>query len=352
MTEPALVRGVRGAQRGVGGGVGAVRERRERLAGQRLRDVGGGQVVRRLVARGEQRVQVRVGPVVGQAVGPAQAAAAGEQGTGDLVGGCGVEPLQAGRGRRRALLLGEAWETVRRQRGSSAVEGGGVNVVRVVPLTLSRGVGRCPTDARISPARESFGMCGGRFGVAGAGLVRWSGPRWKVRTVMRMVIVCRGVVSRGRAGTSGRTRTDRLWVRTVLSLLDPSGYGHSMYRHGPFRTGAAAARWGRARCRCGPPRRGRLRGRESIGVGGVSGVAGAGGAGGAGGVTGVGGVTGAARGRSFSPGRQLSARPACEDEAVQAEAGGWGRQPPGTGRVGAAGARNAGDRSAGRGVRR
>ncbi|AVH59826.1 hypothetical protein C4B68_33260 [Streptomyces dengpaensis] len=35
---------------------------------------------------------------------------------------------------------------------------------------------------------------------------------------------------------------------------------------------------------------------------------------------------------SFGPSGEggLSARPAFEDEAVQAEAGGWGRQPPGT----------------------
>ncbi|MFE9765367.1 hypothetical protein ACFYPC_12695 [Streptomyces sp. NPDC005808] len=35
----------------------------------------------------------------------------------------------------------------------------------------------------------------------------------------------------------------------------------------------------------------------------------------------------------------FSPRPAFEDEAVQAEAGAWGRQPPGTGRVGAEGAK-------------
>ncbi|MFD6309075.1 hypothetical protein ACFWFF_39515, partial [Streptomyces sp. NPDC060223] len=39
------------------------------------------------------------------------------------------------------------------------------------------------------------------------------------------------------------------------------------------------------------------------------------------------------------PGGDLSARPAFEDEAVKAEAGVWGRQPPGTGRVGAEGAK-------------
>ncbi|MEV0641352.1 trypsin-like peptidase domain-containing protein [Streptomyces sp. NPDC050619] len=38
-------------------------------------------------------------------------------------------------------------------------------------------------------------------------------------------------------------------------------------------------------------------------------------------------------------GQLPSARPALEDEAVQAEAGVWGRQPPGTGREGAAGAK-------------
>ncbi len=38
--------------------------------------------------------------------------------------------------------------------------------------------------------------------------------------------------------------------------------------------------------------------------------------------------------------RGISARPAFEDEAVQAEAGVWGRQPPGMGRVGAAGAKH------------
>jgi len=126
MSESALVRRVRGAQRGVGGGVRAVRERCERFTGQGFGQVGGGQVVRGLVGRGQQGAEVRVGTVVGQAADPARAAAAGEQGTGDLLGGCGVEPVEAGRGRRRALLLGEgdlageAWETVRRQRGSSA----------------------------------------------------------------------------------------------------------------------------------------------------------------------------------------------------------------------------------------
>jgi hypothetical protein len=130
MSESALVRGVRGAERGVGGGVRAVRERRERFAGQGFGQVGGGQVVRRLVGRGQQGAEVRVGAVVGQTVDPAPAVAAGEQGTGDLSGGCGVEPVEADRGRYRALLFGEgdlageAWETGRRQRGSSAWGGG------------------------------------------------------------------------------------------------------------------------------------------------------------------------------------------------------------------------------------
>jgi hypothetical protein len=130
MPEAALVRGVRGAERGVRGGVGPVREDREGLAGQRLGEVGGCQVVRRLVGGGEQRVQVGIGPVVGQAPGPAEAAAAGEERTLDDVAGRGIERLQTDRGRRRALLLGkrdlagEAWVTVRRQRGSSAMGSG------------------------------------------------------------------------------------------------------------------------------------------------------------------------------------------------------------------------------------
>jgi len=131
MPEAALVRGVRGAQCGVGGGVGAVREQGERFAGQGLGEVGGREVVRRLVGRGEQGVEVRVGPVLCDAMGPAQAPAAGQKGVCDVLGGRRVEPLQTGGVRGAALLrygvlAGEAWETVRRQRGSSAMGSGGV----------------------------------------------------------------------------------------------------------------------------------------------------------------------------------------------------------------------------------
>jgi hypothetical protein len=127
MPETALVRGVRGAEGGVGGGVGTLGQDRQRLARQRLGEIGGGQVVRRLVGRGEQCAQVGVGPVLGQAPGPARAAQAAEQRLLDGVGRCRVERLQAGRGPGGTLLLGQgdlagqAGETVRRQRGSSAM---------------------------------------------------------------------------------------------------------------------------------------------------------------------------------------------------------------------------------------
>jgi hypothetical protein len=128
MPEFGLVRRLRRAQGGVGRGVHAVRERRERFAGQCLGEVRGCEVVRRLVGRGEQGVEVRVGAVLGDAVGPAQAAAAGEEGAPGVGGGCAVEPLQARGGlgavlRREGGVAGEVWETVRGQRGSSAVAG-------------------------------------------------------------------------------------------------------------------------------------------------------------------------------------------------------------------------------------
>ncbi|GGK67190.1 hypothetical protein GCM10010094_30340 [Streptomyces flaveus] len=124
MAEAALVRRMGRAQRRVRRGVRVVGEVGEGLAGQGLGEVGGGQVVRRLVGRGEQGGQVRVGAVGGESAGPAVAAAAGDQGPFGVVRGCGVEPLQACGARSGAGLAGQgdnlprvARRTVRRQRG-------------------------------------------------------------------------------------------------------------------------------------------------------------------------------------------------------------------------------------------
>ena len=106
MAEAGLVRRMGRAQGRMGHGVGVGGDLREGLAGQGLGEVGGRQVVRRLVGRGEQGGQVRVGAVGGEAAGPAVAAAAGEQGPFGRVGGCGVEPLQACGARSGAGLPG------------------------------------------------------------------------------------------------------------------------------------------------------------------------------------------------------------------------------------------------------
>lgn len=99
VSEPALVRGVRGAQRGVGGRVplaGPARGMRAGLARERFREVGVGEVVRRLVGRGQQGLQIAVGPVRGEPLGPAVAGAAAEEG-GQRVGrGGGVQPHESG----------------------------------------------------------------------------------------------------------------------------------------------------------------------------------------------------------------------------------------------------------------
>ncbi|GGX15826.1 hypothetical protein GCM10010341_41670 [Streptomyces noursei] len=109
MPEAELVRGVRGAQCGVGGegaGAGAGRrERRGRLLGQRLDLLGRGEVVAGLVAGGQQGLRVRVGAVVGEPFGPAEAAAAGQQGDDGLVVGECVEAVEAGRRSRGEPVL-------------------------------------------------------------------------------------------------------------------------------------------------------------------------------------------------------------------------------------------------------
>lgn len=158
VSEAALVRRMRRAQCRVGRGVRAVGEFGQRLGGQCLGEVARRQVVGRLVRRGQEGVQVRVGAVVGEAAGPAEAAQAGQERALGVRGRLGVEPLQARRRRTGRLgarpcrygeLAGEMGETVRRQRESSGVLDWRVRRVRRVlgvPLTLSRVVSSCPTD--------------------------------------------------------------------------------------------------------------------------------------------------------------------------------------------------------------
>lgn len=78
MAEAALVRRVRGAQRGPGGGRRAVRRARGGLAGERFGEVRRGEVVTGLVGRREQGFEIGIGTVRDQPLGPALAAAAGE----------------------------------------------------------------------------------------------------------------------------------------------------------------------------------------------------------------------------------------------------------------------------------
>jgi hypothetical protein len=96
VAEAALVRGVGGADRGVGGLGRARVHSGGRLVGEGLTEVGGGEVVAGLVGGGEERVEVGVGAVDDESLGPATAAAAGEEGGFGDVGGGGVEALEAG----------------------------------------------------------------------------------------------------------------------------------------------------------------------------------------------------------------------------------------------------------------
>lgn len=211
VAEPALVRGMRGRQREVG------RPRRVRvqsgggLGGQRLGAVGRGQVVTGLVGGGEQCVQVRVRPVLRQPLGPAAAAEAPQQAGLRLGGGRGVEGAQAeragrgpagagsaaldgdgclpgGRGRMRGEagvgLAGPGQRGLLESAASVNLEWGGTGETRwmqgegrdeCASKLTTRGNGR-PTDARISPGRESFTMSDGRVGEENARLSQLSTP--------------------------------------------------------------------------------------------------------------------------------------------------------------------------------
>ncbi|AVH57824.1 hypothetical protein C4B68_20935 [Streptomyces dengpaensis] len=103
-----------------------------------------------------------------------------------------------------------------------------------------------------------------------------------------------------------------------------------MYRHDPSRASAAAGGWGRA----SPTPRSAVPFGPS-GEGGFSPFR-----------------RSRARRRAAPPAAvSVLARPAFEDEAVQAETGVWGRQPPGTGWDRGGGGENPGGRTAGRGAR-
>ncbi|GGR00975.1 hypothetical protein GCM10010251_15570 [Streptomyces aurantiogriseus] len=124
MAEAGLVGGVGRVEGRVGRSVRVGRQGGERLARQGFHQVTGGQVVGRLVGRGEEGVDGGVGAVGRDALGPVVAAEAGEEGAVGRFGGCPVERLQ--RGRRGPGLLRErryggsarkVGETVRRQRG-------------------------------------------------------------------------------------------------------------------------------------------------------------------------------------------------------------------------------------------
>ncbi|GAA2995145.1 hypothetical protein Sfulv_37490 [Streptomyces fulvorobeus] len=95
MAEPALVRGVGGPEREVGGARRVVVEAGRGLPGERLGDIRGRQVVARLVGGGEQGVEIRVRAVGGQPQGPAVAAAALQKGGLGLRARCGVEAGEA-----------------------------------------------------------------------------------------------------------------------------------------------------------------------------------------------------------------------------------------------------------------
>lgn len=200
VAEPALVRGMRGGQREVGG-VRCVRvQLRGGLAGQRLGALGGGEVVARLVGGGEQCVQVRVRAGGDQPLGPAAAAVALQQGGPDLGRGRRVEPRQArragygpaalygdggppdGRGRLPGEagvgLAGPGQRELLESAASVNLEWGGTGGTRwmqgegrdeCASKLATPGNGR-PTDARISPGRESFGMPEGRAGEENARL--------------------------------------------------------------------------------------------------------------------------------------------------------------------------------------
>lgn len=92
--EAALVRGVCGAQGGAGGRGRAVERAGRRLGGERLCQVGVREVVTGLVGRREQGVEVRVGAVGGEPLGPPAVSAAGEQGGFGVTGRGGVEPVE------------------------------------------------------------------------------------------------------------------------------------------------------------------------------------------------------------------------------------------------------------------
>lgn len=201
--EPALVRGVRGPQRGVRRLRGRGAQTGRALVGEGLGEIGGGEVVAGLVGGGEQRVQVRIGAVGGQPQRPATAGAAGEQRgfggrrrgmveTPESVGDGLVRVRNAGirkclprygrtgrragsvmkwrrslpgagvgfAGQRGLLERATSWWNVRgnggfirtppgrrRRRGGGRGSGGGS------AATLSTRGGGCPTDARISPGR-------------------------------------------------------------------------------------------------------------------------------------------------------------------------------------------------------
>jgi hypothetical protein len=67
------------------------------LGGERLGDIRAGQVITGFVRGGEQRVEIRIRAVGGQAEGPAVAAAAFEQGGFGQITGPDVETAQTGR---------------------------------------------------------------------------------------------------------------------------------------------------------------------------------------------------------------------------------------------------------------
>ena len=98
------------------------------LVGERLGEIGGGEVVAGLVGGGEQRVEIGVGAVGDQPLGPAAAAAAGEQGGFGGVGGGGVEAVEAGSAAALGRAAGAgAWRYGRRGEGVLAC--GGVSAV-------------------------------------------------------------------------------------------------------------------------------------------------------------------------------------------------------------------------------
>lgn len=96
VAEAALVRGVSGGQRGVRRLGRARVETGGGLDGEGLGEVGLREVVAGLVGGGEEGVDIGVGTVGDQPLGPAVAAAAGEKGRFGRVGRCGVEALEAG----------------------------------------------------------------------------------------------------------------------------------------------------------------------------------------------------------------------------------------------------------------